>query len=131
MRALTELKKECIIRLVGYCQCFTCDENKPKRLLIHHHGYFPDSVVYNKFEESDDGRLKYYAHLLDEIKEREENFTVLCVECHNYLEKHVKSYLAGNGEVWFEDNACMQVVYDLTIHARDKNKPKLSEYFWT
>ena len=85
MRCLTELKKECMNR-VSVPVCDICGEVKPKCLTIHHLDYHPDSITYNKFGNSDDERLKYYSHLLDEIKMRPDNFKVLCIGCHTQLE---------------------------------------------
>jgi len=89
MRALTELKKECMKR-VGFVYCFCCENNKPKQLTMHHLAYYPDSVVFDQFDNSDDGRLKYYSHLIDEIKKRASNFFVLCNRCHETVEMLLK-----------------------------------------
>jgi len=91
MRALTELKKECMSRIVGDTpiQCSICNENRAKRLLLHHYSYNNDSVTYNQFENSDDGRLKYYSNIIDEVKKRPYNFAILCVTCHNEVESQV------------------------------------------
>lgn len=67
MRALTELKKECFKRIGSNISCFCCGKDKYSSLLIHHLSYTEKSITYNKFENSDDGRLKYYANLLELI----------------------------------------------------------------
>ncbi len=86
MRALTELKKECFER-IGVKICYCCYSKNPKQLIIHHLSYTKNSIIYNKFENNDDGRLKYYANLLDEIKINITNFLIFCINCHNKLEK--------------------------------------------
>lgn len=90
MRALTELKKICFDLLEQY-RCYCCLENKPRHLLLHHLIYNTDSVVYNQFENSDYGRLKYYANLIDEIKLYPNNFLVVCFNCHGVLEDILKN----------------------------------------
>lgn len=93
MKALTELKKECINRIYEATNnfykpyCHSCYNGKVKNLILHHLEYTNNSIVYKNFENSDDGRLKYYSCLLDEIKEDPYNFTVLCGYCHTYLEE--------------------------------------------
>lgn len=97
MRALTELKKECMSRIVGGrpIQCAICKENKPKRLLLHHYSYNNESVTYNQFENSDDGRLKYYSNMMDDVKKNPFNFEIFCVNCHNEVESQVSKTLKG------------------------------------
>lgn len=89
MKALTELKKECFNRVAGSF-CFCCGDNKPRKLLLHHLSYNEKSVTYNKFPNTDDGRLKYYSCLLDEIKQQPDNFLVLCINCHDIIERLLK-----------------------------------------
>ena len=94
MRALTELKKECMSRVISVTKhnsisCLVCDEIRPNRLLLHHYSYNNKSVTYNQFENSDDGRLKYYSNIIDEVKERPYNFEILCVNCHSEIESQV------------------------------------------
>ena len=89
MNALIALKKECFNRIGGsFCSC--CDNDNPSHLIIHHLSYSEKSITYNKFENSYDGRLKYYANLLDEIKFDYSNFVVLCFDCHQIIEKLLK-----------------------------------------
>lgn len=89
MKALIELKIECFNRISGsFCSC--CYNDNPKLLVIHHLSYRENSVTYNKFDNSDDGRLKYYSNLLDEIKSDYSNFVVLCFDCHQVIEKLLK-----------------------------------------
>lgn len=96
MRALTELKKECFSHLNFPSKCLCCAEDKPRRLLLHHLSYSNDSVTYNKsksckFSNNDYGRLKYYAHLLeDEILDNVDNFIIVCFKCHKILEDLLK-----------------------------------------
>lgn len=97
MRALTELKKESFSRVSDNIACL-CGISSPKRLLIHHLSYTSESITYNKFENSDEGRLKYYANLLDEIKTDPTNFLILCFKCHKEVEKLLKMTF---GEVLF------------------------------
>jgi hypothetical protein len=99
MRALTELKKLCF-NLASQSRCFCCHEDKKKRLLLHHLSYNNDSVVYNKFENSDYGRLKYYANLIDEIKFDPTNFLVVCFDCHSELEGILKNNINGIKEIF-------------------------------
>jgi len=89
MRALIELKKECFER-VGLPECFCCENQNTKQLVLHHLSYDKDSVTYNRFENSSDGRLKYYVMLLDEIKNKPDNFLVLCMDCHQVIERLLK-----------------------------------------
>ena len=102
MRALTELKKECFNRISG-SYCFCCGHNKPKQLTLHHLSYSKNSITYNNFENSDDGRLKYYVCLLDEIKEDASNFIVVCMNCHNIIEDLLKMEWV-DAYNWVENN---------------------------
>lgn len=123
MKALIELKKECFNRISGsYCKC--CYNENPKQLLIHHLSYTEKSITYNKFDNSDDGRLKYYSNLLDEIKMDINNFVVLCFDCHQIIEKLLKmewidAYNFCNG------NNCefglYEEVWKMSYDKRDKN----------
>ncbi len=138
MRALTELKKECIKRLCRdhysydetclYCrvECFICSESRIKRLVIHHKAYTENSVTYNKFENSDDGRLKYYVNLLDEIKVDITNFYPLCVNCHGIVETYIK-----NDEIFENSNKNyefrMNYVIDRTIERQSLQSKKQRE----
>jgi len=90
LRALTELKKECISRANWPVMCQLCWKRNPKQLILHHFWYSKNSVTYNQFENNDDGRLKYYAHLLDEIKKDPKNFIPLCVDCHTLIHELAK-----------------------------------------
>jgi hypothetical protein len=109
MRALTELKKECMSRVISVTKrtsisCAICNENKPKRLLLHHYSYNNESVTYNQFENSDDGRLKYYSHIIDDVKKSPYNFEIFCVKCHNEVESQVSKTLKwGKHEVGGEE----------------------------
>lgn len=138
MKALLELKKECFNR-VGESVCFCCENINPKQLVLHHLSYTKNSVIYNKFENSDDGRLKYYSNLLDEIKQDPSNFLVLYIECHQVIEKllKMKLYEASN---WINDDNYANGMYDnawrLSYERRDmqfrkpeiiKDIPKRSE----
>ena len=87
MRALTELKKECFNRVSdNWIYCIVCDEERIKKLVLHHLSYTKNSVIYNQFENSDDGRLQYHSKLLDEIKKNKNNFVILCMNCHKIVE---------------------------------------------
>ena len=125
MRALTELKKECMKRLISrdsQVNCKICDEMRPKRLLIHHVSYDRNSITYNQFENSDDGRLKYYSTLLDEIKRRgPENFVTLCINCHNKLEKLVSKSLHEKIIYKIEDEKFYRI-YSITVACRISKK---------
>jgi len=136
MRALTELKKECMGRIIpdeySIC-CYICYESRPKRLTIHHHCYGPQSVTYNQFENSDDGRLKYYAHLMDEIKNNINNFAVLCINCHNKLERLLKKYYDKNIRTTFlPDDYRFGIIYNATIIRREKSPQATTglDEFW-
>jgi hypothetical protein len=78
---------------VSFPRCRCCANESPKQLLLHHLNYFSDSVTYDQFGNSDDERLKYYAYLLDEISAHENNFCVLCIQCHEIIEKLLKMTL--------------------------------------
>ena len=91
MRALTELKKECMKRLDQYnIECYICDEFRPKRLLLHHLSYYDNSVTYNQFRNDDVGRLQYYSSLIDEVEYHNDNFRILCINCHTIVEELIK-----------------------------------------
>lgn len=60
------------------------------RLVFHHLSYNKDSVIYNKFGKSNLERMKYNINLLDEISRDKTNFLVLCINCHEKLEKLLK-----------------------------------------
>ena len=137
LRALTELKKECMRRLgFKYCRC--CYNSKPKQMTIHHLAYYPDSVVYDQYGNSDDERLKYYSYLLDEIKIREKNFWVMCNGCHQFLEKLLRMSFS-DADHYFKYNRIMQGMYKAyttTIKARyptttEKKWTGLDEFFWS
>jgi hypothetical protein len=101
MRALTELKKECMSRVISVTKhtsisCAICNENRAKRLLLHHYSYNNESVTYNQFENSDDGRLKYYSNIIDDVKKSPYNFEIFCVKCHNEVESQVAKSLETN-----------------------------------
>lgn len=88
MKALIETKKECFKELgVDIC-CHTC--GKKKNLLIHHQNYLKYSVVYRQFNNSEIGRLQYYAKLLDEIKISTNHLYILCFDCHTEFHNLVK-----------------------------------------
>lgn len=112
MKALIELKKECFNRISGsFCKC--CYNENPRRLLIHHLSYTEKSITYNKFENSDDGRLKYYSNLLDEIKMDSENFVVLCFDCHQIIEKLLKMKWIDAYNYTQNDNGKYHCYYDV------------------
>lgn len=123
MRALTELKKECFKRIGSNISCFCCGKDKYSNLLIHHLSYTEKSITYNKFENSDDGRLKYYANLLDEIKIDPDNFLTMCFNCHKELEELLRLYydevllLARQRKI----REMMIMCYDLTRIKRNLN----------
>ncbi len=128
MKALIELKKECMSRLTitesSIC-CFVCKDIRAKRLCIHHFGYDKNSITYNKFENSNDGRLKYYSTLLDEIKNDPSNFITLCINCHTKLEQLVKN---NKNQVDFERTENDEMDYILAITLGCKlNKSKGGE----
>ena len=140
MRALTELKKVCIHELRSFQECFVCFNNNPKFLLIHHHAYFDDSVVYKQFENSDIGRIQYYARLLDEIQLRPNNFTVLCFKCHEKLEELIRmdwndAYNWLNGEEVWTNQGRLETLWEDCESVVQKRKVKavlgLDEFFWS
>ena len=127
MKALIELKKECFSR-VGDSICFCCENTNPKQLVLHHLSYTKNSIIYSKFENNDDGRLKYYSNLLDEIKQDPNNFLVLCIDCHQVIEKLLKMelYEASN---WINGDNYANGMYDkawqLSFERRDMQfRPK-------
>ena len=135
MRALTELKKECMgrVRYGNHSKdCFICFESRPKRLTIHHHCYDRHSITYNQFENSDDGRLKYYAHLMDEIKNDPDNFTVLCINCHSKLERLLKKFFDEKiRTVFLPKNYRLELIYETTIESRERKPPQVGlDEFW-
>ena len=85
MRSLNALKKY-LMQKVGIPECFACGQTNMKMLTLHHHAYHNDSIIYDSYGNTDDERLKYYANLNDEVKQRPENFTVLCHTCHQIVE---------------------------------------------
>jgi hypothetical protein len=132
LRALTELKKECFKHIGSNLSCFCCGESKLIRLLVHHLSYTSKSVTYNKWGNSDHERLKYYSNLLDEIKEDNDNFLVLCFNCHKRLEELLKmSYedvllLARQKKI----TEMMILSYDLTQVKRNLKALEMPELFF-
>ncbi len=82
---LPSLKRYCILKFRRCDVCQVCDTSK--KLIIHHKKYFDDSVIYKQFSDTHDGRIQYYAKLLDEIEKRPTNFNSLCMNCHDHLHK--------------------------------------------
>jgi hypothetical protein len=67
--------------------CEVCGEDKMKRLTLHHHRYFPDSIVYKNYKtQTDVGDLEYYEALEWEVRSRPWNFSVLCNQDHEEVE---------------------------------------------
>ena len=126
MKALIELKKECFNRIAG-CFCCCCYNKNPKQLVIHHLGYTEKSVTYNKFENSDDGRLQYYSKLLDEIKQDGSNFVVLCFECHQVIEKLLKMSWIDAYNYTQNNNGEYNMYYDVWDKSYKKRENNLHE----
>lgn len=89
MRALIAIKREGF-KIIGSSSCFCCMEERAMRLVFHHLSYNKDSVIYNKFGKSNLEKMKYNIHLLDEISRDKTNFLVVCINCHEKIEKLLK-----------------------------------------
>ena len=134
------LKRECFSRITDNISCRGCNENKTKRLLLHHIRYNKNSVVYNKFENSDDGRLKYHVNLLDEINQDPSNFIICCFTCHQLLERMISKYPTYSVE---NQISCYCDLHEMTIYyleitqmwaitVEKRNRSNdLDEFFWS
>ena len=85
-KKLNKIKRTLAV-LISNPWCEVCGEDKMKRLTIHHHAYFPNSIVYINYEtQTDAGALEYYENLEWEVRLRPWNFSVLCNEHHEEVE---------------------------------------------
>jgi hypothetical protein len=78
------IKLHCMGFVSNPVECFYCKEENIKYLLLHHISYNRNSVTYNKFANSLNGRVEYHSGLLNEVMSNPKNFLVLCFECHKF-----------------------------------------------
>lgn len=155
MNPLNALKEECFKRCCKhdedstccFCrhECYICAHDRISHLVLHHYTYNENSVIYNQFDNTNDGRLEYYVSLLKEIKKSRDNFIILCMKCHESLEDMLRNPKSEEFDRPMDERReRLKKIYNNTIHYRitknhigldgffleKKDKDVMERFFW-
>tara|TARA_B110000438_G_scaffold65979_1_gene66507 strand:+ start:413 stop:964 length:552 start_codon:yes stop_codon:yes gene_type:complete len=85
--ALKNIKKA-LASIVSCEWCRCCGDSNIMNLVLHHLGYYRDSIRYYNYKtQTPIGELQYHSSLALEVEERPSLFHVLCNSCHSKVEE--------------------------------------------